>query len=59
MRARLYEECCEAGLISSRTEDIRERDEHLNADVQRLWFFFDIALEYKLVSVICHCIQQE
>ncbi|KAI5084593.1 hypothetical protein GOP47_0000762 [Adiantum capillus-veneris] len=54
MRRRLYEECCEVGLINSRTEDARERDEHPNADVQRLWSFFDVALEYKLVSVICH-----
>eukprot|EP00250_Pteridium_aquilinum_P020506 c24838_g1_i1 orf=214-3336(+) len=51
MRTRLYEEFCEAGLI---TEDRRERDGHPNADVQRLWSFFDVALEYKLVSVICH-----
>ncbi|MCO5586449.1 hypothetical protein L7F22_040389 [Adiantum nelumboides] len=54
IRRRLYEECSEVGLISSRAEDARERDGHLNADVQRLWSFFDIALDYKLVSVISH-----
>lgn len=54
MRRRLYEECCEAGLINSRTGDVRERDGHPNADVQRLWSFFDVALEHKLVLVVCH-----
>lgn len=51
---RLYDECLEAGLINSSNEEFRERDGHPNTDVQRLWSFFDVALENKLVSLICH-----
>ncbi|KAK4804011.1 hypothetical protein SAY86_003828 [Trapa natans] len=58
-RLRLYTECVEAGLISRRSEEMFreiEDGENHSDDVQRLYSFFDIALENGLVSVICHYI---
>ncbi|KAH7280650.1 hypothetical protein KP509_36G007400 [Ceratopteris richardii] len=54
VRTRLYEDCCRAGMIRSRPGGATDADGHPNADVRRLWSFFDIALEYGLVSVIHH-----
>lgn len=59
LQRRLYTECVEAGLISRRCEemfhDIEDGENHSD-DVERLYSFFDVALENGLVSVICHCI---
>ncbi|GLT35098.1 hypothetical protein SLA2020_095780 [Shorea laevis] len=58
LRLRLYDECINAGLISrkhdERFQDKEERDNELTADVQRLYSFFDAAMENNLVSLICH-----
>lgn len=61
LRLRLYYEFVEAKLISEKCDrivDIEEEDgeQQLTADVQRLYSFFDIALDNNLVSLICHCI---
>lgn len=60
LRLRLYYECMEAGLISKRCDErfqeIEDGEEHLTADVQRLYSLFDVALENNLVSLICHYI---
>ncbi|XP_024996597.1 E3 ubiquitin-protein ligase HOS1 isoform X2 [Cynara cardunculus var. scolymus] len=56
---RLYYECIEAGLISKRYDDrFQEKDGEklLTADVERLYSFFDVALENNLLSLICHYI---
>ncbi|KAK9068026.1 hypothetical protein SSX86_012137 [Deinandra increscens subsp. villosa] len=56
---RLFYECIEAGLISKRYDDrFQEQDEEKQAmaDVERLYSFFDIALENNLLSLICHYI---
>ncbi|KAK9284920.1 hypothetical protein L1049_024101 [Liquidambar formosana] len=57
-RLRLYYECIEAGLISKRCDDRflekEDGEKQLNADVQRLYSLFDVALESNLVSLICH-----
>lgn len=57
LRVRLYYECIEAGLISKRHDERfqeREDENQLNADVQRLYSLFDVALENNLASLICH-----
>ncbi|XWS38616.1 hypothetical protein CRYUN_Cryun19dG0146000 [Craigia yunnanensis] len=58
IRLRLYDECMDAGLISRRCDerfqDKENRDNQLTADVQRLYSFFDVALENNLVSLVCH-----
>ncbi|CAM8941135.1 unnamed protein product [Rhodiola kirilowii] len=58
VRLRLYYECIEAGLISKRCDDrFRARDDdekQLDADIQRLYSLFDVALKNNLVSLICH-----
>ena len=56
MKPRIFEERIESGLISSKEEQTCEEDGISNASVRRLWLFFDVALENKAVSVICHCI---
>lgn len=60
LRLRLYDECIDAGLISRRYGDLfqnkEDRDDQMNADVQRLNSFFDVALENNLISLVCHCI---
>lgn len=60
LQLRLYYECIEAGLISSRGserfEEVEDGENQLTADVQRLYSFFDIAMENNLVSLVCHCI---
>ncbi|KAI3756558.1 hypothetical protein L1987_56379 [Smallanthus sonchifolius] len=56
---RLYYECIEAGLISKRYDDrFQEKDGEKQpvADVERLYLFFDVALENNLLSLICHYI---
>lgn len=56
---RLYYECIEAGLISKRYDDrFQEKDgeKQPTADVERLYSFFDVALENNLLSLICHYI---
>lgn len=56
---RLFYECIEAGLISKRYDDrFQEKDgeNQATADVERLYSFFDVALENNLLSLICHCI---
>ncbi|GJX78439.1 E3 ubiquitin protein ligase HOS1 [Tanacetum coccineum] len=56
---RLYYECIEAGLISKRYDDrFQEKDgeKQQTADVERLYSFFDVALENNLQSLICHYI---
>ncbi|XP_071685941.1 E3 ubiquitin-protein ligase HOS1-like [Rutidosis leptorrhynchoides] len=56
---RLFYECIEAGLISKRYDDrFQEKDgeKQLTADVERLYSFFDVALENNLLSLICHYI---
>ncbi|KAB2039137.1 hypothetical protein ES319_D03G192900v1, partial [Gossypium barbadense] len=57
-RLRLFDECIDAGLISRRYGDIfqnkEDRDDQMNADVQRLYSFFDVSLENNLVSLVCH-----
>lgn len=61
LQLRLYYECIEAGLISKRCDERfqeREDENQLNADVQRLYSLFDVALENNLASLICHCIPQ-
>ncbi|XP_056160483.1 E3 ubiquitin-protein ligase HOS1 isoform X3 [Syzygium oleosum] len=57
LRLRLYYECIEAGLISKRCDERfqeREDENQLNADVQRLYSLFDVALENNSASLICH-----
>ncbi|OMO52554.1 hypothetical protein COLO4_37109 [Corchorus olitorius] len=58
IRLRLYDECVDAGLISRRCDerfqDKEDRDNQLAIDVQRLYSFFDVALENNLVSLVCH-----
>ncbi|TYI91360.1 hypothetical protein E1A91_D03G186700v1, partial [Gossypium mustelinum] len=58
LRLRLFDECIDAGLISRRYGDIfqnkEDRDDQMNADVQRLYSFFDVSLENNLVSLVCH-----
>ncbi|KAK4794862.1 hypothetical protein SAY86_012856 [Trapa natans] len=58
LRRRLYTECVEAGLISRSEHMFREIEdgENHSDEVQRLYSFFDIALENGLVSVVCHYI---
>ncbi|KAL5720665.1 RING-type E3 ubiquitin transferase [Ranunculus cassubicifolius] len=60
IQLRLYYECIEAGLISNVHEDRFQENEvgenHLAADVQRLYALFDVAMENNLVSLICHYI---
>ncbi|KAL8497697.1 hypothetical protein ACS0TY_021140 [Phlomoides rotata] len=55
---RLFYQCIEAGLISKkyddRLKDKNDDENQLNADVQRLYCLFDVALENNLVSLICH-----
>ncbi|XP_051115397.1 E3 ubiquitin-protein ligase HOS1 isoform X2 [Andrographis paniculata] len=55
---RLYYDCIEAGLLSRKCDDrlqqTEDGDNHLVADVRRLYFLFDAALEHNLVSLICH-----
>ncbi|KAI3828907.1 hypothetical protein L1987_03018 [Smallanthus sonchifolius] len=56
---RLFYECIEAGLISKRYDDrFQEKDgeKQATADVERLYSFFDVALENNLLSLICHYI---
>ncbi|KAI4311641.1 hypothetical protein MLD38_036520 [Melastoma candidum] len=57
IRLRLYYECIEAGLISKRCDErFQDREDgksQLNADVQRLYSLFDMALDNNLVSLIC------
>ncbi|XP_071730819.1 E3 ubiquitin-protein ligase HOS1-like [Rutidosis leptorrhynchoides] len=56
---RLFYKCIEAGLISKRYDDrFQEKDGEklLTADVERLYSFFDVALENNLLSLICHYI---
>ncbi|PKI41540.1 hypothetical protein CRG98_038051 [Punica granatum] len=57
LRRRLYSECVEAGLISKRCDErfreVEDGENHAD-DVQRLYSFFDVALENNLVSLICH-----
>ncbi|KAF5816276.1 putative transcription factor C2H2 family [Helianthus annuus] len=56
---RLYYECIEAGLISKRYDDrVQEKDgeNRPTDDVERLYLFFDVALENNLLSLICHYI---
>ncbi|KAK8658217.1 hypothetical protein V6N13_036428 [Hibiscus sabdariffa] len=57
-RLRLFDECIDAGLISRRCDERfqekEDRNNQLSADVQRLYSFFDVALENNLVSLICH-----
>ncbi|KAI7737079.1 hypothetical protein M8C21_008775 [Ambrosia artemisiifolia] len=56
---RLFYECIEAGLISKRYDDrFQEQDgeKQATADVERLYSFFDVALENNLLSLICHYI---
>ncbi|CAH1453820.1 unnamed protein product [Lactuca virosa] len=56
---RLYYECIEAGLISKRYDDrFQEKDgeKQATADIERLYSFFDVALENNLLSLICHYI---
>ncbi|KAL8238749.1 hypothetical protein R6Q59_015316 [Mikania micrantha] len=56
---RLFYECIEAGLISKRYDDrFQEKDgeNQATADVERLYCFFDVALENNLLSLICHYI---
>uniref|UniRef100_A0A2P2KTH0 ELYS-like domain-containing protein n=1 Tax=Rhizophora mucronata TaxID=61149 RepID=A0A2P2KTH0_RHIMU len=58
LRLRLYYECIEAGLISKRCDErFQEKEDwenQLNADVERLYSLFDVAMENNLVSLICH-----
>ncbi|TYJ06413.1 hypothetical protein E1A91_A12G232300v1 [Gossypium mustelinum] len=58
LRLRLFDECIDAGLISRRCDerfqDKEDRDNQLTPDVQRLYSFFDVALENNLVSLVCH-----
>ncbi|KAK8483835.1 hypothetical protein V6N13_073416 [Hibiscus sabdariffa] len=58
LRLRLFDECIDAGLISRRCDERfqekEDRNNQLTADVQRLYSFFDVALENNLVSLICH-----
>lgn len=57
VRLRLYYECIEAGLISKRCDDrFQEKDgeKQFTADVERLYSFFDVAMENNLISLICH-----
>ncbi|TYG77579.1 hypothetical protein ES288_D03G205700v1 [Gossypium darwinii] len=58
LQLRLFDECIDAGLISRRYGDIfqnkEDRDDPMNADVQRLYSFFDVSLENNLVSLVCH-----
>ncbi|GMJ00415.1 HIGH EXPRESSION OF OSMOTICALLY RESPONSIVE GENES 1, EARLY IN SHORT DAYS 6 [Hibiscus trionum] len=58
LRLRLFDECIDAGLISRRCDerfhDKEDRNNQFTADVQRLYSFFDVALENNLVSLICH-----
>ncbi|XVF13431.1 hypothetical protein REPUB_Repub08aG0207100 [Reevesia pubescens] len=60
IRLRLYDECIDAGLISricdEKFQDKEDRDNQLTVDVQRLYSFFDVALENNLVSLVCHYI---
>ncbi|XVF10877.1 hypothetical protein REPUB_Repub07fG0221100 [Reevesia pubescens] len=57
IRLRLYDECREAGLISRRCDERfqnrEDRNNQLTTDVQRLYSFFDVALEHNLVSLVC------
>lgn len=56
---RLYYECIEAGLISKRYDDRfqdKDGEKQPTADVERLYSFFDVALENNLLSLICHYI---
>ncbi|XP_076943325.1 E3 ubiquitin-protein ligase HOS1-like isoform X2 [Bidens hawaiensis] len=56
---RLFYECIEAGLISKRYDDrFHEKDgeKQPTAGVERLYSFFDVALENNLLSLICHYI---
>ncbi|CAH9134142.1 unnamed protein product [Cuscuta epithymum] len=58
LQLRLYYECIEAGLISSRCDDrLQEKEDsekQLSADIQRLYSLFDVALQNNLVCLICH-----
>ncbi|GLT49145.1 hypothetical protein SLA2020_227230 [Shorea laevis] len=58
LRLRLYDQCINAGLISRRHDERfqykDERDNRLATDVQRLYSFFDVAMQNNLVSLICH-----
>lgn len=58
LRLRLYYECIEAGLISKRCDDRflekEDGENQLNADVQRLYSLFDVAMENNLACLICH-----
>ncbi|XP_039022613.1 E3 ubiquitin-protein ligase HOS1-like [Hibiscus syriacus] len=58
LRLRLFDECIDAGLISRRCDERfhekEDRNNQLTSDVQRLYSFFDVALENNLVSLICH-----
>lgn len=55
LRRRLYDQCSEARLISKkRFQEKEDGEEHISADVQRLYSLFDVALENNLVSLICH-----
>uniref|UniRef100_A0A7N0RF81 ELYS-like domain-containing protein n=1 Tax=Kalanchoe fedtschenkoi TaxID=63787 RepID=A0A7N0RF81_KALFE len=57
-RLRLYYECVEAKLIPEKFNDpFRARDDdekQVDADIQRLYSLFDVALKNNLVSLICH-----
>ncbi|KAL7165042.1 hypothetical protein ACSBR2_040851 [Camellia fascicularis] len=58
LRLRLYYECIEAGLISKKCDDRLQEKEYgekqIAADIERLYSFFDVAIENNLVSLICH-----
>ncbi|KAF5734918.1 E3 ubiquitin-protein ligase HOS1-like [Tripterygium wilfordii] len=58
LRLRLYYECIQAGLISrqfeERFQEQGDGENELNADVERLYSIFDVALENGLASLICH-----
>ncbi|KAI8000605.1 E3 ubiquitin-protein ligase HOS1 [Camellia lanceoleosa] len=58
LRLRLYYECIEAGLIFKKCDDRLEEKEYgekqIAADIERLYSFFDVAIENNLVSLICH-----
>ncbi|KAE8671738.1 2-oxoglutarate and Fe(II)-dependent oxygenase superfamily protein isoform 1 [Hibiscus syriacus] len=61
LRLRLFDECMDAGLISRRCDERfhekEDRNNQLTSDVQRLYSFFDVALENNLkrtdVTDIC------
>ncbi|KAI8017614.1 E3 ubiquitin-protein ligase HOS1 [Camellia lanceoleosa] len=58
LRLRLYYECIEAGLVSKKCDDRLQEKEYgekqIAADIERLYSFFDVAIENNLVSLICH-----